>query len=120
MFQALRGSKLWGYLGLFSSFSTLFCCALPALFVVLGMGSTLAGLIGEFPQLVWFSENKGIVFTVSLLMLGLSYFSTRMSVCPVDRKENCEEVKSWTRPLFLVSLVINLVGVTYAFVLPNL
>ena len=45
-------------LSLFASAGTLVCCALPALFVTLGAGAALAGLVGEFPQLVWLSTYK--------------------------------------------------------------
>ena len=39
---------------LFTSFSTLICCALPALLVSIGAGATLAGIISNFPQLIFF------------------------------------------------------------------
>jgi hypothetical protein len=121
MYQALRENKIWSYFSLFSSLSTLFCCALPSLFVVLGMGSTLAGLIGTFPQLVWFSEHKGLVFGLSFLMLGISYYSQKKAAaCPIDQKENCEDAKSWSKPLMVVALILNLIGVTFAYVIPNL
>ena len=36
-------------LSLFTSLGTLFCCALPSLFVVLGAGAMLAGILSSAP-----------------------------------------------------------------------
>ena len=36
---------LVGYLGLFSSFGTLVCCAIPSALVLLGFGASLAGFL---------------------------------------------------------------------------
>ena len=40
------------YLSLFTSLSTLLCCALPSLFVLLGLGATVASLLSQAPWLV--------------------------------------------------------------------
>ena len=37
---------------LFTSFGTLICFALPALFVALGMGAAVAGIVSAVPQLI--------------------------------------------------------------------
>lgn len=123
MLQALKGSKLAGWLGLFSSLGTLLCCAIPSTLVLLGFGATLASFLGNFPQLIWLSENKEIVFGVSFTMLALSYGAQRYSrtlVCPADKKNDCEKTKDWSRPLFWSSFAINVVGLFYAFILPKL
>ncbi len=112
--------RLIAYGGLFTSLGTLLCCAIPSLLVMLGFGAALAGFIGDYPQLVWLSENKGLVFGLSFLMLGVSYLSSRNKVCPIDKKEDCEAAQKWSKPLFLVSLGINVVGIFYAFILPKL
>lgn len=59
-------------LSLFTSVGTLVCCALPALFVALGAGATLAGLVADFPQLVWLSAHKGWVFGASGILLVIA------------------------------------------------
>jgi hypothetical protein len=123
MLQALRENKLIGYLSLFSSFGTLLCCAIPSTLVLLGFGASLAGFLGEFPELIWLSEHKGIVFGLSFVMLGISYAGQRYAAkqaCPIDQKDNCETAKSWSRPIFFITLVINLIGAFYAFVLPKI
>lgn len=123
MLQTSKGSKFISWLGLFSSFGTLICCAIPSTLVLLGFGATLASFLGNFPQLIWLSENKGIVFGVSFVMLGISYAAQKYSqtqACPIDKKEDCETTKDWSKPLFWISLGINVIGFFYAFVLPKL
>jgi hypothetical protein len=123
MLPTSKGSKFASWLGLFGSFGTLLCCAIPSTLVLLGFGATLASFLGNFPQLIWLSENKGIVFGLSFVMLGISYGAQKYSqsqVCPIDKKEDCESTKDWSRPLFWISLSINVIGSFYAFILPRL
>ncbi len=123
MLPISKGSKFASWLGLFGSFGTLLCCAIPSTLVLLGFGATLASFLGNFPQLIWLSENKGIVFGLSFVMLGISYAAQKYSqsqVCPIDKKEDCESTKDWSKPLFWISLSINVVGSFYAFILPRL
>lgn len=127
MFRRLKESNLskgfFSWFSLFSSFGTLLCCALPSALVLLGFGATLASFLGNFPQIIWLSENKAYVFGFSFIMLAISYAGQKYSqsqVCPIDRKGDCESAKDWSKPLFWTSLGINLVGSFYAFVLPKL
>jgi hypothetical protein len=121
MWQRLRANKLISYLSLFTSFGTLLCCAIPSTLVLLGLGATLAGFLGEFPQLIWLSENKNLVFAMSFLMLGISFVAQReTAVCPVDKKADCTKTKAWSKPLLILTFAINVIGVIYAFVLPQL
>jgi hypothetical protein len=50
--QRARRAALLNYFSLFSSFSTLICCALPSVLVLLGMGTTVASLLSAAPWLV--------------------------------------------------------------------
>jgi hypothetical protein len=123
MWQALKESRVISYASLFTSFGTLICCAIPSTLVLLGFGASLAGFLGEFPQLIWLSENKEIVFGLSFFMLALSFGAQKYSeqkACPIDKKEDCEETKNWSRPLFYITLGINIIGAFYAFLLPRL
>lgn len=127
MLPALKESNILrrvvSWFGLFSSFGTLLCCAIPSTLVLLGFGATMASFLGNFPQLIWLSENKEIVFGMSFLMLGVSYGAQKYSqaqVCPIDKREDCESTKDWSKPLFWISLGINVLGSFYAFVLPKI
>jgi hypothetical protein len=91
--------------------------------VLLGFGAGLASILGEFPQLIWLSENKGIVFAVSFTMLGVSWGAQRLTLkreCPIEQRSACTDAKSWSRPILLLTLAINVIGAFYAFVLPEL
>ena len=60
-------------LSLFTSLGTLLCCALPALMVTLGMGATLAGLIGFFPYITSISDYKEYTFLVSGIFIFFGF-----------------------------------------------
>jgi hypothetical protein len=127
MWQRLKENNfihgLISYSGLFTSFGTLICCALPSTIVLLGFGASLASFLGEYPKLIWLSENKDLVFALSSAMLLLSFITQKWAAaktCPIDQREDCERSKSWSKPLFFVSFTINLVGAFYAYLLPRL
>ena len=110
------------FLTVISTGSTLICCAIPALLVLLGAGSTVVALVGIFPQLVWLSEHKNWVFGLGFLLLSSSYYfsvSTPIS-CPSDPvlAEACRRTKHWTRIVWGISAVLYGTGFVVAFVLP--
>ena len=108
-------------LTLFTSFGTLICCALPALFVTLGMGAVLASLITIFPWITIFSEFKIYFFIGSGLMIILSgylLFKSRNVPCPADPKisSTCTKTRNISLIILFISLGIYLVGFFFAFV----
>ena len=69
-------------LTLFTSFGTLVCCALPALMVTLGMGTTLAGFIGMFPSVTFISDYKEPIFIISGMFDYIRiFFSNSIKKC---------------------------------------
>ncbi len=109
------------FLTLFSSLSTLICCALPALFVALGMGASLAAAISSFPQLIWFSEHKSLIFPFAGLMLAFSlYFNFlgKEKSCPTDPElaAACKTARKYSSLILYFSLVVYLIGAFFAFV----
>lgn len=117
--------KLTSFLTLFTSFSTLICCALPALFVTLGFGAAFAGLIGNVPQLIWISEQKVYLFGIGGVLLafgGLMQWKSKQSACPIDPKlaAACGTTKDWSPRIYIISLGLYLVGAIFAFVIPLL
>ncbi|MES2985216.1 MAG: hypothetical protein V4735_08530 [Pseudomonadota bacterium] len=106
---------------LFGSFSTLICCALPALLVSLGAGATLVGLVSAVPQLVWLSEHKHELFIFAGAMLTLSAFSryaSRNAPCPADpaKAASCRRMRRISVVVFCVSLGLYGVGFFFAFI----
>ena len=115
---------LWAsVLSLFASSSTLICCALPALLVALGAGAVLSSLVAVFPQLVWVSEHKEVVFVLAGLMLsasGVLQWRNRHAPCPIDPvlRDACLRTRTWSARVYGVSVLLYLVGGWFAFVAP--
>ncbi len=112
--------KTLAFLTLFTSLSTLICCALPAFFVTLGMGAAFAGLVTKMPQLVWVSEHKIFVFSLGALFLtmgGIMQWSARTLACPTDPllAKACKETRRWSLKLYFLSVGIYLIGAFFAF-----
>lgn len=107
-----------------SSFSTLLCCALPALLVSIGAGAVLASLVTAVPQLVWISEHKIPVFAFAGLMLAVSAFHSfrsRSAPCPVDpaRAKSCLRLRRLSALVFGLSAVLYVIGFVFAFLIAH-
>ena len=121
--QRLGSGVTW--FSIFTSASTLLCCALPALLVALGAGAALASLVGVFPQIVWVSENSTLVFVGAGMMLavaGYLQYRARFLPCPVDAAlaAACSRQRRVSNAIYFVSLAIYVVGVSFAVLGPYL
>jgi hypothetical protein len=121
--DGLEQSKLASALSLFTSGSTLVCCALPALLVALGAGAALSSLISAVPQLVWLSEHKTSIFLAATAMLAWSGFMqwrARTLPCPADPAlaAVCTRTRKLSLWTYFLSLVIYLIGGIFAFMVP--
>lgn len=102
---------------------TLVCCVLPAVMVALGAGAALAGLVTAFPQLIWLSERKALVFGVAgamLLIAGLALAWAWRQPCPVDPVlgRACMRLRIASLWLFGLAVLATLTGAVFAFLLP--
>lgn len=105
-------------LSLFTSVSTLLCCALPALLVVIGLGAAVAGILSDFPLLISLSKNKIWVFTFSFLIIGLNFYLVyRKKEVPesceyvLGQKEAaCDVASRWSKVFLWVSFSLLLIG----------
>lgn len=109
------------FTSLLTSSGTLVCCALPALFVALGAGAALAGLVTAVPQLIWLSEHKVGVFIAAGLMLavaGWALWKQRNAPCPADPVlgRYCDRLRRISRWVYYFALACYLIGVFFAFV----
>lgn len=123
--DALKQTKAASVLSLFTSGSTLVCCALPALLVALGAGAALSSLIAFVPQLVWFSENKIAIFVCAAVMLAISGYmqwQARGLPCPIDPQlaEVCTQTRRTAWRVYVFSVMLFLIGGFFAFVAPSL
>lgn len=122
----MQNRQLWAsYLSLFSSLSTLLCCALPSLLVFLGMGAVMAGLVTTVPQIVWISEYKLFVFSSSGILVFLSalwLYLQRNAPCPIDpvQARACLGARKWSVRITVVALFLWGLGFFTAYVLPAL
>lgn len=121
----LRGSAWAAALSVFTSSGTLVCCALPALLVSIGAGATLAGLVTNFPQLVWLSEHKGLVFGIAGAMLAIAgtlQWRARFLPCPADPRlaAACMRTRRLSAVIYGISVAMYATGILFAFVLPAL
>lgn len=112
-------------LGLFSSMGTLVCCVLPLVFVSLGMGAALVGLVSAAPWLVWLSAHKVGVFALSALMLAVSWYAVwrqKYVPCPADRKLAlaCQRLRVFSWWMVVVATSLYALGFGVAVVLPRL
>lgn len=107
---------------LFFSASTLICCALPALFVTLGAGASFVSILGTFPQLIWFSEHKELIFgiTGSLLLINILLRFRGPSSCPTDPAlaGQCMRVRRASSAVLIASMAIFAIGGFFAFIAP--
>ncbi len=118
------GSRLTWF-SIFTSASTLLCCALPALLVALGAGAALATVVGVVPQIVWVSEHKTLVFVgagVMLAVAGYLQYRARFLPCPADAglAAACSRQRRVSNVIYFVSLAIYVIGVSFAFLGPYL
>jgi hypothetical protein len=108
---------------LFLSTGTLICCAIPAMFVTLGMGATLAGIVADHPNLIWLSKYKFEVFSIAGIMLmiaGILQYRARNMPCPVDpaQARACKILRRVGIAIYAFSVVIFLTGAFFAFAAP--
>ena len=118
--KSLYTQTIAPFISLFTSISTLVCCALPALFVALGMGANLAGLVSAAPWLVWLSKHKLLVFGGAGLLLmaaGIMQYRSRNLPCPTDPKQArlCQKLRVLSWWIWGTSVLIYLVGAFFAF-----
>ena len=107
-------------LALFGSATTLVCCALPALFVALGMGAAVAGLVSAAPQITWLSANKPLVFAGSAALIALAgwlHWRARNAPCPVEPRaaRACQRLRTMSAWTLGVAALAWSVGAFFAF-----
>ena len=111
-------------LSLFTSFSTLICCALPALLISIGMGASLASFVSAFPWIIFISKYKIQTFILAAALLIFSvylFWQGRNAPCPSDpiQAKICSKLRFINIIMLFISLVTYLVGFFFAFIVIN-
>jgi len=119
-----KRSALLSYFSLFTSLSTLLCCALPSLLVLLGLGASVASALSFVPWLVTLSRHKQWTFSVSGVLIALSFVNMyyvaprlRSVECTSDDSSACEDTSVVSKAVLWVSAGIYVVGVFVAYAL---
>ena len=123
--QRARRAALLSYFSLFSSFSTLICCALPSVLVLLGMGTTVASLLSAAPWLVGLSRHKIWTFSIAGVLIAMSFVMTYLiaprlregETCEADDPTTCGEVSKISQVILWGSAVIWSCGFFVAYLL---
>ena len=111
-------------LSLFASSSTLICCALPALFVTVGAGASLANLLTVFPFLIVLSKHKVAISLSALAMLvlaGYANYKTHHMPCPLDTElaKTCMRTRARSRYIYYVSVALFIFSSIFTYVVPR-
>jgi mercuric ion transport protein len=123
--RGARRAALLNYFSLFSSFSTLICCALPSILVLIGLGTTVASLLSAAPWLVSFSRHKVWTFSIAGTLIASSFVMTYIiaprlkqgEVCAADDPTTCGEVSKVSRIILWTSALIWSGGFFVAYLL---
>ena len=120
-----KRAALLNYFSLFSSFSTLICCALPSVLVLLGMGTAVASLLSAAPWLVSLSRHKVWTFSIAGTLMAASFVMTYViaprlrdgETCGADDPATCGEVSKISRVVLWGSALIWSGGFFVAYLL---
>jgi hypothetical protein len=123
--QRARRAALLNYFSLFGSFSTLICCALPSVLVLLGMGTAVASVLSAAPWLVSFSHHKVWTFSLAGTLIASSFVMTYAiaprlrggEMCEADDPTTCGEASRVSRVILWCSAVIWSGGFFVAYLL---
>jgi mercuric ion transport protein len=117
-------SAIFGYFSLFTSLSTLLCCALPSLLVLFGLGASVASVLYFVPWLVTLSRHKVLTFSISGFLIMCSFVTTyyvvpriRVEQCSPTNPTGCAEASRMSKVALWISAAIYGVGFFVAFAL---
>jgi hypothetical protein len=122
--ETKRTSALLSYFSLFGSVGTLLCCALPSLFVLAGLGATIASTLSAFPWLVTLSHHKYWTFGISGPLIAASFLNMyyiapqfRSQSCPLEDPNACAIVSGFSKWILWISAMLYVGGFFVAFLL---
>lgn len=112
-----RNSLAW--LALFTSMSTLVCCALPILLVSMGLGATYAAMTDSAPWLVTLGKYKDVTFTISgILIAGSAWLTWRPGrACPTNPvlAAHCQQIDKWNKRILTFAILAWCIGFFAAY-----
>jgi mercuric ion transport protein len=120
-----KRSALLSYFSLFTALSTLLCCALPSLLVLLGLGASVASLLSSMPWLVILSRHKPWTFSISGMLIVLSFVNlyyiapwlSRDPTCDPGQPSACRNASRLSTALLWIATGIYAIGFFVAYAL---
>lgn len=116
--------SLLPFLGLFTSISTILCCALPIILVTLGMGAVFASLTTNFPFITWLAERSVYLFFIATILILISgyFIFIKPQTCPTDKKlaKICNKTKIINKIIWFVSVIILVISFFLKYILIKL
>jgi len=119
-----KKSAVLSYFSLFTSLGTLFCCALPSLLVLFGLGASMASMLSAMPWLVLLPRHKVWTFALSGILIALSFVHMyyiapriRAQSCSPDDPYACDDASTFSKTLLWISTSIYTIAFFVAFVL---
>jgi mercuric ion transport protein len=120
--QTPTRSTVLGYFSLFTSLSTLLCCALPSLLVLFGLGASVASTLSFLPWLVTLSKHKQWTFLLSGTLISLSfvnmyYIAPRIGSkgCDPSDPSACADASRISKVMLWISAIIYWIGIFVAY-----
>jgi hypothetical protein len=114
-------SKLMTFLALFSSLTTILCCALPIILVTLGLGAAFASLTSNFPFIIFLAEKAIYLFIIAAILLAISgyFIFVKEQSCPADKKlvAICLKSKKFNKYIWWTSLIILAISFFFKYIL---
>ena len=112
------------FFALFTSLSTIICCALPIILVTLGMGAVFASLTSNFPWLIFLAEKSAYLFIIASAFLTITayFIFIRPQSCPADKKLAllCLKTKKFNKIIWYISMIILLISFFLKYILIHL
>lgn len=123
--RSAHRAAVLNYLSLFTSLSTLLCCALPSVLVLLGMGTAVASVLSAAPWLVQLSRHKIWTFSIAGVLIACSFVVTYAiaprlregAACTPGNPSTCAEVSRISRVLLWGSALVYCCGFFVAYLL---
>ena len=118
-----RTSGLLSCFSLFTSLSTLLCCALPSLLVLAGLGASVGSMLSALPWLVALSKHKQWTFGISGALIVLNFLNMYVGASKLrgracdPESSACDEASRMSKVLLWCSGAIYAIGFFVAYVL---
>jgi len=112
-----RVQKVSNWIVMLSALSHFFCCVLPSLSSIIGLGASFGFISTSLPYFEWFHDNEREILIFSAVALAISAVAQiiswridcRNSGCHHDK---CEPKKKISFKIFTIAVVLFLINLT--------